>query len=159
MDILKLANANVQVEDAKVTPQKSEIKPFSVDCENCPDLVPILSVLASFANGESTLKNIQRLKIKESDRIESTIQTLKEFGIKATSNGVDLRIYGKGQNQIKTEGAKVNSYNDHRIVMSAAILALNAQNESLILQAEAVNKSYPTFFEDYNSLGGKANAI
>ena len=159
VDILKLANANVQVEDAKVTTQKSEIKPFSVDCENCPDLVPILSVLASFANGESTLKNIQRLKIKESDRIESTIQTLKEFGIKATSNGVDLRIYGKGQNQIKTEGAKVNSYNDHRIVMSASILALNAQNESLILQAEAVNKSYPTFFEDYNSLGGKANAI
>jgi 3-phosphoshikimate 1-carboxyvinyltransferase len=116
--------------------------------------VPITAVLASKANGKSVIKNIQRLKIKESDRVESTTNMLNSFGIKAESDGVNLTVYG-GQ----TKPAVVDSYNDHRIAMSGAVLATATSGKSVINMAEAVNKSYPTFYKDLNSVGGKAYEI
>ena len=148
IEILTLAGANVHLSTvAKV--KKDKLKAFTFDGENCPDLVPITSVLASFCEGVSTIKNVKRLKIKESDRIESTLATLNAFGIKGEFNGNDLIIYGG-----KPKAGKVDSFNDHRIVMSAVVMATLVDGESVIYNAEAVNKSYPTFFEDYKKLGG-----
>ena len=151
IDILRLAGATVKQEKDTVTVTKNNLKGFSFDAENCPDLVPIAAALAANAEGETTIKSVERLKIKESDRIESTIAFLSSFGIKAQFNGRDLIINGG-----KTKGGIVDGYNDHRIVMSAAVMAAVAIGESQIIGAEAVEKSYPTFFADYKVVGGKA---
>ena len=151
LDILKKAGADLSISKDEVTVKKSGLNAFSFNAEDCPDLVPIASVLASYANGITIIKNIQRLKIKESDRIYKTIEMLKAFGIKAESDGKELTIYGN-----KPTNGKINSFNDHRIVMSASVLALGTKGVSEISDYKAVEKSYPTFFLDYNSLGGKA---
>ena len=150
INLLKLAGADVVEDERKIKITKSELSGFTFDAQNCPDLVPIAAVLASNAKGKTVIKNVERLKIKESDRIESTIKMLSAFGISAQSDGKSLVVYG---GEIK-EG-KVDSFNDHRIVMSAAVLATVAKGESEIIGAEAVNKSYPTFFEDFTKVGGK----
>ena len=152
LKILELAGIKTVVNAGSITTYKSSIKPFIVDAENIPDLVPITAVIASFADGESVIKNVARLKIKESDRIESTINTLKAFGITAEYIDNDLVVKGG----TPTAG-QVDSYNDHRIVMSAAVLGLACKGESVILNANAVEKSYPTFFKDLQFVGGIVN--
>ena len=155
MEILSRAGAKICVCEKGVTVKKSALKAFSFDAEDCPDLVPISAVLASFAQGESVIRNIQRLKIKESDRVETTIKMLSAFNVKAHTDGENLFVLGG-----EPVGAEVDSYNDHRIVMSSAVLALGVfGDKSIITNANAVAKSYPTFFNDYNYLGGKANEI
>ena len=154
IDILKMANAQIKVEKDKIFVKKSHLKAFTYSAEDCPDLVPITAVLAAYADGVSVIKNIERLKIKESDRIESTIAMLSAFGIKAESDGHQLVIYGG-----KATSGKADSFNDHRLAMSTAILALGTEGVSAIMGANAINKSYPTFFEDYNKLGGKASGV
>jgi 3-phosphoshikimate 1-carboxyvinyltransferase len=94
VEILRSANANIKWVDDRLCVLGNKLKAFSFDAENCPDIVPILAVVASFSLGTSVIKNIQRLKIKESDRIESTLALLKAFGIKATCDGVNLTVYG-----------------------------------------------------------------
>ena len=150
IDIIKKANGNITIKENSVIAKKSHLVGFTFDAEDVPDLVPICAVLASCCEGESLIKNISRLRLKESDRILSTMQMLSNCGIKCQLLGDDLKVYG-GQ----VLGGKVDSFNDHRIAMSSAIFALNATNEIIIDGAEAVNKSYPKFFEDYASLNGR----
>ena len=148
LDILSLAGAKVEIgKGIKVS--QSKLKAFCYDAQDCPDLVPITAVLASYAEGETVIKNIERLKIKESDRVQTTQAMLEAFGIESSCDGNALKIKGG-----KPKGGIMDSFNDHRIVMSSAVLASGAKGESLITNAQAVSKSYPTFFEDYNSLGG-----
>lgn len=154
VDILKLAGADINLTKKGVTVKKSKLKAFTYSAEDCPDLVPITAVLASYAEGKSVIKNIQRLKIKESDRVVSTIAMLNGFGIKAECVENDLIIYGG-----KPVCGKVDAFNDHRLAMSTAILALGAEGVSTLTDAKAINKSYPTFFEDYNRVGGKADGV
>ncbi len=148
--VLRLAGADIVWSGGKLTVKKSKLKAFTFDAEQCPDIVPISAVIASYADGTSVIKNVERLKIKESDRIESTIATLKAFGIFAEYIGKDLVVHGG-----KPRGGTVDSFNDHRIVMASAVMASGAVGDSFITGAEAVNKSYPTFFEDFARLGGK----
>lgn len=150
IDILKSAGACVKVANGDIKVTKSRLTAFTFDSENCPDLVPIACVLASACNGISVIKNIQRLKIKESDRITSTINMLNSFGIKAECDGVNMIVYGG-----KAKAGKVNSYNDHRIAMSATVLASICDGESVIDGANAINKSFPTFYKDFSSVGGQ----
>ena len=152
LDILKSANADIEIEKDKITVNKSELKGFSMDANDCPDLVPICAVLGATTSGKTIIHNIERLRLKESDRVFSTIEMLKSFGIKAEEKDGSMIIYGG-----KVKGGVVNSFNDHRIVMSGAVLGAVASDESEILGAEAVEKSYPTFFSDYISVGGKAS--
>ena len=152
LEILKSANANVVATENEITVTKSQLKGFTMDANDCPDLVPICAVLGANSSDKTIIKNIQRLRIKESDRVLSTIEMLKAFGIKATEEDDQIIIFGGN-----IKGGKVNSFNDHRIVMSGAVLGAVASDESEILGAEAVEKSYPTFFSDYISLGGKAS--
>jgi len=152
LEILQLAGALVTINNKNVTVKKSKLKAFSFNAEDCPDLVPIAAALASRADGVTEIKKVERLKIKESDRIESTIKMLASFGIKAESDGHTLKVFGS-ENELSVSSS-VSAYNDHRIVMSAAVLGATAKVETVITDAQAVNKSYPSFFIDYSSVGG-----
>ena len=151
IDILRLANAQVIVLDDGVRVVKSHLTAFTFDAEDCPDLVPIASVLGAFAKGETVIKNIERLKLKESDRVQSTIAMLTSFGVTATTDGNNLTVYGK-----QATAGVVDGFNDHRIVMSATVLASAINGQTVIEGAQAINKSYPNFFEHFNLLGGNA---
>ena len=114
-----------------------------VDAEAIPDLVPILAVLASALPGESVIYNAERLIHKESDRLQSVHDMLTALGGNVTITADGLRI----------AGGTVQGFNDHRIVMSAAIAALICKESVTIVGAEAVNKSYPTFFDEIEKRG------
>ncbi len=129
----------------------SEMKPFTADVGDIPDLVPILTVLGCFTKGTSRIVNAARLKIKESDRLADVARQLNAIGGKVTAGDDFLEM----QPIEKFTGGTVDSCRDHRIVMSAAIAALSSDSPVIIKGAEAVNKSYPRFFEDFKSLGGR----
>lgn len=130
--------------------EKSNLKGISIDINEIPDLTPILAVAGAVAKGETHLKNIKRLKSKESDRVESTIEMLKAVGVNAFIGDDEIVINGGN-----IVGGTINSYNDHRIVMASTVLGLISKNGVVIENAEAVEKSYPTFWKDINALGGK----
>lgn len=113
-----------------------------------PDLVPILSVVAAAAHG-AEFTNIHRLRLKESDRVEAVIHMLTALGGKAEAMGDTLRVYGTG-----LTGGTVDSRNDHRIAMSAAIASTVCSRSVTILGAECIEKSYPSFFREFKKLGG-----
>ena len=113
-----------------------------------PDLVPILAVCAAAKKG-CVFTDIRRLRLKESDRVASVIAMLEGLGGKAEADENTLTVYGTG-----LQGGTVNSMNDHRIAMAAAIAATVCKETVNLLGAEAVNKSYPRFWEEYIRLGG-----
>ena len=132
-----------------------ELSPFTADVGDIPDLVPILTVLGCLTKGTSRIVNAARLKIKESDRLVDVARALNSIGGKVTAGDDFLEI----QPVEKFTGGEVDACNDHRIVMSAAIAALSSDSPVIIKGAEAVNKSYPRFFEDYKALGGKFEVL
>ena len=154
IDILKRAGAHVEVDNDKVKVSSASLSKFTFDFNHCPDLVPIACVLASFCDGTSVLKNIKRLTLKESDRVETCIKMLGAFNVKATTDGENLYVEGG-----KVERGVIDSFNDHRIAMSSAVLAVNACGESTITNAQAVNKSYPTFFKHLALVGGRVDVV
>lgn len=121
----------------------------TIDASDIPDLVPILAVVRACFRG-ATFSGIRRLRLKESDRVESTIAMLKALGGHAEATEDTLTVYPTG-----LTGGTVNAGNDHRIAMSAAIASTACHQKVTILGAECVNKSYPRFWEDFSRLGGK----
>ena len=126
---------------------------IELDAENIPDLAPVAAVLAARAKGVTRIYNAARLREKESDRISSISAMLTAFGTEHSVTGDGLVIYGRG-GRLKG-GCTVDSLNDHRIVMAAAVGAVYADGPVVIDGAEAVAKSYPCFWDDYKKLGGK----
>jgi len=120
----------------------------TVSAKDIPDLVPILSVVAA-ANRGAVFTDIRRLRLKESDRVASTIAMIESLGGKAEADENTLKIYGTG-----LTGGTVDAMNDHRIAMAAAIAATVCKEDVTILGAECVKKSYPKFWEEYARLGG-----
>ena len=120
----------------------------TVDASDIPDLVPILSIVAGAKNG-AVFTNIRRLRIKESDRVASTIAMVEALGGRAWATEDTLTICGTGY-----RGGTVDAQNDHRIAMSAAIAATVCTEPVTVLGAEAVKKSYPKFWDEYARLGG-----
>ena len=149
IDALKLFGAIVKEVDGGYFVKRGDLNGITIDCEDIPDLVQVLSVVASYAKGQSKFLNVSRLKIKESDRILGIIKNLNSSKIKAEYNGNDLIIYGG-----EVEGSVFYGDNDHRTVMSAVVLSTFTKGESKIIGAEAINKSYPEFFKDYKIIGG-----
>ena len=123
-----------------------------IDCSQIPDLAPVLAVLAASRNGKTVIKNAARLRLKESDRIKSITALINALGGKAEEKPDGIEIFGTG----KLRGGTAESCADHRIVMAAAIASCICDEPVIINGAEAVNKSYPSFFEDFNTLGGEA---
>lgn len=132
--------------------RKSRLKGIGMDVSQCPDLVPVLSVLGSTAEGDTEIYNAARLRIKECDRLKAITTELKAMGAIITENVDSLSIKGKRQ----LTGGRVYGWNDHRIVMAAAIAASTCEKNTTIEGSQAVNKSYPSFWEHYHGLGGKA---
>ena len=124
-----------------------------LDVSGCPDLAPPLAAMAALRAGETTaLANAGRLRIKESDRLSSVTAVLNSLGADVEEREDSLVIRGK---EALAGGAAVDSHNDHRIAMMAAIAATRCENPVTINGAECVSKSYPDFWEEYENLGGK----
>ncbi len=126
-----------------------------IDASQIPDLVPILAVVAALSKGKTEFIHASRLRLKESDRLEAVEQMLTELGgdVKQTADG--LIIWGKPN----LSGGITHSRNDHRIAMSAAIASLGCENAVTVQDAEAVEKSYPDFWNDFARLGGKLEEV
>lgn len=135
--------------------KNGEISGYKADCSDIPDLVPILSVLGAYGKETSVIFNAERLRIKESDRLAACADMLNNLGGNVTVTPDGLEIVPTE----KLNGGTIDSFGDHRIVMAAAIAALNCCGDVIIKGAEAAEKSYPTFFDDYTRLGGKAYVI
>ena len=121
-----------------------------VDCRDIPDLVPVLAVLASVSPGQTRFVNAGRLRIKESDRLAATASLLTALGGSVEELSDGLVVTGVAF----LSGGEVDSANDHRIAMSAAVAALACRGPVILHGAQAVNKSYPAFWDDYRRLGG-----
>lgn len=154
-EILARFGAKVTQLDNEVTVEKGELKAITIDASQIPDLVPVLSVCAAFADGTTKIINAERLRIKECDRLKATAELLNNLGgkVKELSDGLEIT----GVSSLK--GGNVNGYNDHRIVMSAAVCAARSDEDITSTFAMSINKSYPDFYIDYNSIGGKANVL
>lgn len=120
----------------------------TVSAKDIPDLIPVLSVVAASKHG-AVFTDIQRLRLKESDRVQAVVNMITTLGGMAEASGNTLKIYGTG-----LTGGTVDAVNDHRIAMSAAIAATVCKKDVTILGAECVKKSYPRFWEEYARLGG-----
>ena len=121
---------------------------IEISINDCPDIAPILAVFAAIRTGSTTFTGAGRLKLKESDRVESTCNLLRALGGKVAVSDNSFTVLGKG----KLRGGEVEVYNDHRIVMAATIAARLCEEPVLIKNAECVKKSYGRFFEDYSKL-------
>ena len=154
VDVIKRFGADVKIDDKSVTVKKSELHGIELDATDIPDMVPAIAVLAANASGKTVIKGAERLRYKESDRIESVVYNLKALGadVEETSDG--MIIYG-GK---KLHSAKLKGYNDHRIVMAFSVAAMNI-GDCEIDDAQSINKSYPLFFDDFNNLGGNADVL
>ena len=154
-EILARLGAKVTQLDNEVTVEKGELRAITIDASQIPDLVPVLSVCAAFAEGTTRIINAERLRIKECDRLKATAELLNNLGgkVKELSDGLEIT----GVSSLK--GGNVNGYNDHRIVMSAAVCAARSDEDITATFAMSINKSYPDFYIDYNSIGGKANVL
>ena len=126
-----------------------------IDVSDCPDLLPPLAVMAAFHDGATRLTNAARLRLKESDRLATVHQMLSALGGAASEEADSLTVYGVST----LPGGTVDGANDHRIVMAAAIAAARCQGPVVIRGAEAVKKSYPGFWRDYENLGGDVRVL
>ena len=126
-----------------------------IDISGCPDLLPPLAVMAAVRSGTTRFTNAARLRIKESDRLATVHSMLTALGGKSEELPEELIVHGVPS----LTGGTVDGANDHRIVMAAAIAATACQNPVTILGAQAVNKSYPNFWEEYQRLGGDIHVL
>lgn len=126
-----------------------------IDLSQCPDLAPPLAVMAAVRKGTTRFVNAGRLRMKESDRLETIARTLNALGAKAQVGEDTLTL--EGLDHLK--GGTVDGCNDHRIAMMAAVAAVACKEPVTILGAECVKKSYPRFWEDYTALGGEVHGL
>ncbi|AYV92920.1 3-phosphoshikimate 1-carboxyvinyltransferase [Fusobacterium necrophorum subsp. funduliforme ATCC 51357] len=136
----------IQALEEKV-PQETLI----LDGSQCPDIIPILSVKAALTQGKTVIQNIKRLRMKECDRLHATADILNKLGAKVVENSSSLEFEGVSH----FKGNSVSSFEDHRMAMMIAVASTRCQGEILLDNATCVSKSYPTFWEDFKSLGGK----
>ena len=123
-----------------------------LDVSQCPDLVPALAAMAAVRQGTTHITNAARLRIKESDRLAAVTRALNGLGADVTELADGLVVVGRNG---LAGGVEVDSCNDHRIAMMAAVAAVRCERPVTVLDAQCVAKSYPGFWEDYEKLGGK----
>jgi len=149
VDVMQKYGGNFVKKDNDLIVRKSELKPFEVDISNCIDLGPIFFSLASMINGRSIIRGIERLRLKESDRISSMINELSKLNIEIVLKESEVEI--KGSNNLHST-AIFETYNDHRIAMALSVLGASIDGTSTIKNYECVNKSYTNFFKDMSLL-------
>ncbi len=143
LNILKGFGAEVSGE-CSVTVKKGTLKGQIIDASRIPDLVPVISAVAAGAKGETHIIHAERLRLKESDRIATTVSMLRSLGADAEETADGILIRGKD----RLPGGTVDSFNDHRIAMSAAVVAGICLSDVTVLGAECTDKSFPGFWEE-----------
>ena len=164
MDILMDAGASLSQLDGdkgNITVQRAPLRSFNVDASNCPDLFPIISVLAAFCQGTSRLAGVGRLANKESDRAKAILEMLSQMGVKAYVEGDEMVIEGHclAQRILASrsagtcgllKGGSYTSHHDHRMVMALKVAALGADSSIVIDDEKCVAKSFPQFAESWS---------
>ena len=151
LDVLRAFGAEVGEEGDTMTVRRGTLRGVTIDASPIPDLIPVLSVVASVAAGETRVENASRLRLKESDRLQSTANLLRALGGRVEEKEDGLVITGVPA----LHGGAVETQNDHRLAMSAATAACAATGEITVDSDGCVAKSYPRFWEDYGSLKGE----
>ena len=168
MDILMDAGASLSQLDGdrgNITVQRAPLKAFSIDASNCPDLFPVVSVLAAFCQGTSRLAGVSRLANKESNRAQAILDMLTQMGVKAAVEGDEMvieghslaqRLLNANQAPALLHGGSYTSRHDHRMVMALKVAALGADSPVVIDDEACVAKSFPQFLELFKSMAPKA---
>jgi 3-phosphoshikimate 1-carboxyvinyltransferase len=151
IDALLDAGAEVSVTDDQVMVKRSRLDAFSFDATDCPDLFPPLVALAAHCKGVTTIRGLRRLKHKESDRGATLKEEFDKLGVHISLDDDVMQVFGTSE--IRVRNFKLNSHHDHRIAMAVAIASIGADFPVQICNAEAVNKSYPDFWNHLQSLG------
>ena len=156
MDILMDAGASLSQEDESgiITTQKAPLRAFDTDLNNCPDLFPIVSILAAFCSGTSHILGFKRLASKESDRGKAILETLTKMGASAYAEGDLLTIEGHSLesrilNGTLLKGGEYTSFHDHRMAMALTVASLGADGPIIIDDTDCVAKSFPAFFDTW----------
>ena len=140
----KVCDNSVEIDGAL-----NQLEPLNFDAKNVPDLVPVCAVLACFAKNESKITGARRLKLKESNRLQSIKTELAKMGAEIEIDSCSITVKGP----VVLHGALIDPHNDHRIAMACAVAALGAEGQTIIQNAECVRKSYPQFFIHLKQLG------
>lgn len=155
LELLERFGAQVTVEKDRVTLQAGALHGISMDAGDVPDLVPTAAMVAAAAAGETRIENAGRLRIKESDRLAAVTALLTGLGGSVRQLPEGLVISGGAA----LAGGTVSAWGDHRIAMAAAVASIRANAPVTITGAQAVEKSYPGFWEDFRALGGTVRLI
>ena len=160
MDVLMDAGASLSQMDGNngdITVQRAPLTAFQVDASNCPDLFPVLSVLAAFCQGTSRLAGVSRLANKESDRAKAILEMLTRMGVKASIEADELVVEGQTLVQRLLDGnllkgGSYTSHHDHRMVMALKVASLGADSPIAIDDEACVAKSFPQFLDMWQSM-------
>ncbi len=153
VDVLKAMNADITLnrEGSSLTVRGgSPLRGITIDCSDIPDAVPVLAVAGAFAEGTTTLTNVEMVRIKETDRVALMHQELAKMGVEVEETHGTLTIKGG-----KVKGAAVDSHDDHRIAMALQVAGLAAEGETTVSEGECVAVSFPNFYEVMNSVGAE----
>ncbi len=154
LELLRIFGAEVEVHGDTITVSPAPLHGHEIDIDPTPDLLPILSVIACYSSGTTAFVNGARLRLKESDRLSATAAMIRSLGGRVHELSDKLVVQGT-----PLDGGTVDGYHDHRIVMAAAIAAVCCTGDVTVIGAEAINKSYPNFFKDYETLGGEVHVL
>lgn len=157
VDIMRAMGAGLEEQGTNLLVEKSTTQGIIIDAADCPDIIPILTVLAAVSYGRTEIINAGRLRIKECDRLAAISRELSRLGAAVTELPEGLVIEGKPEGL--RGGAEVDAWNDHRIAMSLAIAAQCCKEPIVLTGAGSVAKSYPEFWQDYQSVGGKIEVL
>ncbi len=155
IDIIKKMGAVVRFHGDTIEVKKRELHGLTMDMSQIPDLAPVCAVLATQARGTSRLVNAERLRIKESDRLSAITSELRKMGadIREDENSLCIR----GPTELK--GANIYPHDDHRIAMACTVAAMVAEGDTVIEDAECMNKSYPDFIRDMEKIGAEVKCL
>ena len=153
LQALMQAGTNISIRPDEMEIKESKLKAFHFNATDCPDLFPPLVALASYCEGTTVIEGTKRLTHKESNRALTLQEEFGKMGVKIQLQNDQMFIQGNP----KLKGEEVSSHNDHRIAMATAVAGLKADKEMIVSGAEAVNKSYPQFWEHIKTLGAKVS--
>ncbi|HRD57159.1 MAG TPA: 3-phosphoshikimate 1-carboxyvinyltransferase [Ferruginibacter sp.] len=152
---LSMCGANISINSEAIEIAPGTLKAFQFNATHCPDLFPPLVALAAYCDGTTVIEGALRLLHKESNRALTLQEEFGKMGVEIKLQDDLMIIEGNG----KLNAANVHSHHDHRIAMALAVAALKATGDTLIDNADAINKSYPAFYEHLSKLGAKLNVF
>ena len=155
VEILRAMGADITAEASRLVVRGG--KPLSgmrIDANDIPDLLPTLAVIGTQASGKTTITNVKQARIKETDRIYSITQGLRQMGARVEEDEDGMTVY-----QSRLTGNQVNGFGDHRTVMALAVAGLLAEGSTIIDDAESINKTFPTFIDIMQSLGANFSKL